>query len=270
MRSFLTALGFFVCIYGHSQCCNDSICKAKAKSLAADIIPFLEFVGNTTTDDPAVNNPLLEAAFRKDPVRFNAFKSLIYELVRFNDPDDQNSCFSSFLTPEQSISVGHWMVYFRDLKNPVSFPSPEFCSGLRTRFEIGQGAWGFLENDMAYLGSVKGLLAYTFGKKQSCGNHWRLLGGPAFFLKNNTPYIALTSRMAYRLKDLMIKNPPVFLGNWNIYGEYTDNFDGFSYAGIGTEAQLGRFGLNLTVHRDFDEGHYGFLIGIFIGNKKKK
>jgi hypothetical protein len=62
----------------------------------------------------------------------------------------------------------------------------------------------------------------------------------------------------------------VFLGNLNLYGEYVNNFQHFSYTGLGTEVQLGRYGVNILVNRGIESKHWGFLFGIFIGNKKKK
>ena len=258
------------CCIAQNNCCDDAACRVKSQDLAAQIIPLIHFVGETNTDDASVNDSLLRKAFQKDQIRYNSFKSLIYEILRFTDDSSHDHCFKTFLTSEQYITINHWLVYFNDLKNPVSFPSPEFCQGFRTRIEINQGAANFLKNDMAFLGSVRGLVSYTFGKKESCGNRVRLLAGPAYFLQNKIGYATLNTRLAYRLKDIMVKNPPVFLGNWNLFADYATSFHHFNYAGVGAEAQLGPFGVNVLANYNLDSKHLGFLFGIFLSNKKKK
>lgn len=252
-----------------AECCSDPVCRARSQSLAAASIQFLELAGNGSAD-ATENGRALEKLFQNDPVRYSRFRSLIYEIIKFTDEDSHDRCFQTFLSSEQYVNIHRWMAYFNDLRNPTSFPSPEFCEGFRTRLEIGQGAAGFLASDMAYLGTIKGLLSYTFGKKRSCGNRLRALVGPAFFLRDRTAYSTLDTRLAYRISDIMIKNPPVFLGNLNLFGEYVTNFQRFSYAGIGAEAQLGRFGANVSVNRSFAAKHLGFVLGVFIGNRKKK
>jgi hypothetical protein len=255
--------------FAQDNCCNIGPCRTKSQNLATEIIPLLKFIGDGSAN-PLDNKAALEKAFQIDPVRYNSFKSVIYEILRFTDNASCDSCLERFITADQYISLHRWLGYFNQLQNPVSFPSPEFCQGLRFRLEINQGASSFLATDMAYLGSAKTLITYTIGKKGSCGNKWRLLAGPAFLLQNKTAYAALDTRVAYRLSDIMIKNPPVFLGNWNLFGEYVNTFRHFSYAGLGIEAQLGRYGANLLVNRGFESKHLGFAFGIFVTNKKKK
>lgn len=271
MRSFYFLLLLLCTLNVNAQlnCCDDANCRNQSQKLAGEVIPLLQFIGEGSSD-AATNKKSLEKAFQTDPIRYQSFRSLIYEVVRFADDQSHDQCIKTFLSSQQYINLHRWMAYFNDIANPVSFPSPEFCEGFRTRLEIGQGAADVMTSTMAYFGSVKGFISYTFGKKESCGNHLRLLAGPALLLQNRSAYAALSTRLGYRIKDIMIKNPPVFLGNWNLFGEYSTNFQKFSYAGIGAEAQLGRFGVNVMVNRGFESERYGFVFGIFIGNRKKK
>lgn len=266
----LTLFALSLTCKAQNTCCNDSACRQRATELRDAIIPLLSFVGNAVRDDDPQNKIILENAHQRDPAKYNRFRNVMYELIAFTRDNDHDLCFQSLVTSEEYIAIGLWRIYFNDLKNPVSFPSPEFCSGFGIRLELAQGSAAFLRNDMAYLGAARGFLSYTIGRKESCGNRVRVMTGPALFLFNNTPYVVLNSRLAYRLSDIMIDNPPVFLGNWNLFGEYVSNFQKLHQAGLGIEAQLGKFGVNFSVTHDFRSDHQGFLFGLFYHSKKKK
>lgn len=251
------------------NCCDIPACRDRTQQLMNRILPLMQSVG-TATDSAARNKAILQAANQRNPGLVRNFTSVMYETLVFLQQDGQDRCFRTLMPPDQMENLNRWLIYFNDIKNPVTFPSPEFCTGFRTRLELSQGASDFMRDEMAYLGSIRGLLMYTFGKKNSCGNRFRLLAGPAFFLRNETPYISFNGRLAYRIKDIMVKNPPIFLGNFNLFAEYLSNFDRFNYAALGFEANLGRFGVNLAVNHNFDTDHQGFLVGLVLMNKKKK
>ncbi|MEI9807682.1 MAG: hypothetical protein WDO16_07280 [Bacteroidota bacterium] len=71
------------------------------------------------------------------------------------------------------------------------------------------------------------------------------MAGPAMFLRGSTNYIALSSRIAYRLRDI---NPAFFpVGNLNLFGEYSTSFGNLSYGAVGAELELGFIGFNISV-----------------------
>jgi len=159
-------------------------------------------------------------------------------------------------------------IRFHILKVKPVFPSTEFCGGLKKRFEINQGATAFLSKpQMAYLGSARFYLVYTLFKKDSCGGRFRISAGPGFFLRSTKGYITLSSRVAYRITDL--KADVFSLGNLNFFGGYNSDFSGFNYAEAGLEVELGPFGANVSVNENTNNGKWGFLVGVFFGNKKK-
>ena len=262
-----------VIIFGQtSKCCDINSCKEKAEEFAVRISGIVNFLGNCG-DDQEANETTLSNFKASHPDLYQQLIGTVKELQtyffaeqpKYSDPD----CFSNALPTINKANVMRWVnhVRFHILKVKPVFPSTEFCSGWKKRFELAQGAAAFLNKArMAYLGSLRGYLMYTIPGKDKCGGRLRLGAGPGFFLRSSNSYITLSSRLAVRLTDLRAE---VFsLGNLNLFGGYNTNFDGFNYAEAGLEAELGPFGFNLSGNYNIDNKKPGFLIGIIFGNKK--
>jgi hypothetical protein len=183
---------------------------------------------------------------------------------------DGTECLENALPPNNARNVMCWINYIRlnILKVKPIFPSTEFCGGWKKRIEIGQGASAFMNKaQSAYLGAIRVYAIYTFQKKNVCGGKFRLMAGPALFIRGAHGYITFSSRAAFRLKDL--KQSVFSLGNINLFGGYNTSFDGFNYAEGGLEVELGPIGVNVAANINTDNSKFGFLVGVFFANKKK-
>lgn len=263
--------GYAVWAQPQKTCCADTECQQKAIAYAVKISGLVNFLGSFNETDVAENETKL------NNLQLN-YKQVYYDLVKtvheiadyfFDKPRFANSlvCFTDALPVINKSNVVAWINYFRsEVKNP-RFPSTEFCGGWQKRFEIAQGATAFLSrNKMAYLGTVRGYLVYTFQQKDKCGGNFRLMAGPSLFLRNRNAYITLSTRLGMRLADL--KASVFSFGNLNVFGGYNTNFDYFSYAEGGLEAELGPFGVNLSSNYNTHTSKFGFMVGIVFGNKK--
>jgi hypothetical protein len=206
-----------------------------------------------------------------------------------NDPKFCSStiCFGNSLPPDlaEKDNILCWIDFINDSITRVEFPSTEFCAGWKKRLEIAQGVSSFLsKKDMAYFASIRGYLIYTpfsgkeyttcegIRRRDSCGGIVRFMAGPAYYLRNRTSYLALSSRIAFRIPggDIMLNSKKGLFpaGNINLYGEYNTNFHHFNYAGLGVEVELGPFGINFTGNYNLENGRPGFLMGLIFANKK--
>jgi len=276
-KALLVLAGFLFLtnIIGQVKCCDDPLCKQRAKELANKISELTTFLGKFipfgSPGYPAKNDSALAEYKRQFPARFNEFKKMIGEISIeiIDDQSGQNKqlCFSDQLPINTGDNTMAWVNYIRDVK-PV-FPSTEFCAGLKKRFEISQGAASFLsKKHMAYLGGVRGYLIYQFAKKNECGGRFRLMVGPGFFLRSSTSYITLNSRLGIRIGD--IAKEPFHAGNFNFFAGYNTSFGHFSYVETGIEVELGWLGFNLSTNYDTYNYRWGFLTGLVLANSKFK
>lgn len=254
------------------KCCDEENCKLRATDYATQLTGLVNFLGNCSDDQQANEATLINIKNSRPDI----YKSLV-EIVKvlddyffndqpgYSDPD----CFTDVLPTINKSNVLRWVnhIRFHILQVKPTFPSTEFCAGPGRRIEIAQGAAAFLsKTKMAYLGSLRGYLIYTFKGKNKCGGTVRLMAGPGFFLRSSDSYITLSSRLSVRLKDL---RPSVFsLGNINLFGGYNNNFSKFSYAEGGFEVELGPFGINLSANYNTHIKKFGFLAGLVLANKK--
>jgi hypothetical protein len=254
------------------KCCDDSTCKQQTVEYVQRITGIVTFLGNCS-DDEAANEATLAAFRASKPDQYRDLIQMVKEINKNFLSDDprysDSGCFSDALPATGALNVMRWVnhIRFHILKVKPVFPSTEFCGGWKKRFELAQGATAFLDKTrMAYLGSFRGYLIYTFKQKNKCGGLVRLMAGPGFFLQSRNSYITLSSRVAVRLTDL--KASVFSLGNLNAFGGYNYNFREFSYAEAGIEVELGPFGVNLSANYNTDNKKYGFLAGLVFGNKK--
>ncbi|HEV8286280.1 MAG TPA: hypothetical protein VGQ09_18360 [Chitinophagaceae bacterium] len=245
------------------NCCDNIQCRQKAEGLAVKISGLVSFVGKCS-NDAAANKRTLDSLKSKNEQVYNDFIKTARAVNEFIDQERQGTCFMRSLPEDESDNIFDWLAFLKNEK--PRFPSTEFCTGWKRRFELGQGAMNAFRDDMAYLGSVRGYIIYTFGKPKQCGNKLRLMTGPAFFLQNKVFYATLSSRLSFKLKD--IAPVPFSLGNFNLFGEYTTSFNHFEYAALGAEVELGPFGFNLAINQNLRSHHQGFLLSILFGNKK--
>jgi hypothetical protein len=262
--------------YGQTRtktpCCGNGNCEEKVVEYAKVISGLANFLGNCNNND-AADSLALEELRHKDGNTYNELIRMVRILddYIFNDKArfEGFDCFANALPPGNGRNVMCWInfIRFHILKVKPIFPSTEFCGGWKKRFEIGQGATAFLKLQSAYLGSVRAYLIYTFFKKDQCGGKFRIMAGPAFFLRSTRGHITLSSRLAYKLTDL--KANVFSLGNLNLFAGYNSNFNRFNYAEGGLEIELGPFGVNLGPNVNTNNGKWGFMVGVFFANKKK-
>jgi len=257
-------------LFGQKKCCDSLACKARAEGLAQKITFLVAIVGKCSVDpDPAIkkreNGELLIVLKGENNALYTEFIKTVNDVKTFINDVHQDECFMNALPEGQYVNIYNWLAYFDD---PVKFSSAEFCSGFKRRVEINQGAANIFTSCATNLGSLRGYVGYTFGKKNNCGGKLRLMAGPAFFLRGNTSYFAFSSKLGVRISDVDPKNFP--LGNINLFGEFTSNFNHFQYAALGAEVELGPIGLNFAINQDIYSNRQGFLIGFIFANRKIK
>lgn len=266
------------------KCCDNSDCAKMARELASKIAGITVYLTNCqsiSADSSKLAKSLSELATSNPQLYSNllkyiklADKHFLSDNSTYGDAQCFDDALPGSLAEQEKISC--WIAYIRlrVLKIKPIFPSTEFCKGLSRRFELAQGSTAFLGGSkMAYLGSFRGYLAYTFkktdpAKTRQCGGHLRLSAGTGLFIRQNDFYLALCPRVAYRLTD--IKSAVFSLANLNLFVGYNTNFKRFNYLECGLEAEIGPIGINLSGNLNAQNGKPGFLTGIVFGNKKFK
>jgi hypothetical protein len=263
---------YALCAQTGKTCCDNASCKQQTIEYVQRITGIVTFLGNCS-DDKEVNEATLASFSTSKPELYRDLILMVKEIHKNFLSDSPKytdaGCFSDALPATGALNVMRWInhIRFHILKVKPVFPSTEFCGGWKKRFEINQGATAFLnKSKMAYFGSARAYLVYTFREKNKCGGTFRLMAGPGFFLQSRNSYITLSSRLAVRLTDL--KASVFSLGNLNVFGGYNSNFQEFSYAEAGLEVELGPFGINLSGNYNTDNKKFGFLAGLVFGNKK--
>lgn len=256
--------GFILFAQRDQPCCENAVCKATAENFAVRMTGLVGYLPKFSSD-PDLNKTALDSLKNANPAVYNEFMKLAKEThTYFFGPRAKfrkDGCFSEALPTANKSNVVFWVGYVGNLGTTPPFPSAEFCTSLKLRIEIGQGATDISKNYIGYLGSMRGYLVYTPGKKDECGNRFRILAGPAIFFRSSTAYAALSTRVAIRMKDI---RPAVFpLGNLNIFGEYSTSFGNLSYGAIGVEVELGPFGFNLSGANNMKTGKKGFSVNAF-------
>ncbi len=271
MKKLIASLGLLLCISAqlkaqHTQnCCDVPACREKMEAFAEHITELVFLLGNFDAGSADIR---LKELKQNRPPAYKDFIETSSDIIAVIEDERQGQCFKDKLPEDERDNIYDWLIFMKDKVMKPKFPSAEYCRGFRRRVEIGQGSSDFIRKQMAYLGSLRGYLGYTFGPKDGCGGRFRLMAGPAYFLRDKDSYLALSSRAAVRLGDI---NPvPFAIGNLCLFGEYNTNFDGFDYAGLGLEIELGVIGLNLAVNHNVETGYQGFLIGLIIANKNFK
>ena len=249
---------------GTKKCCDDAGCKAMAVQYAIKLAGLVQFLPPCSSNGD-LNKKALDSLKQANTAVYNEFMKTAKEAHNNFYVSDtkfrKDGCFSDALPTENKSNVVLWVAYVGNLGTTPSFPSAEFCTGLKFRVEIGQGATDISKRNTGYLGSLRGYLVYTPGKKDQCGNTFRIMAGPALFWRGSTNYVALSSRVAFRVKDI---RPSVFaLGNINLFGEYNTSFKNLNYAAIGAEVELGVIGFTISGNDNLDSGRLGFGVDIF-------
>ncbi|NML40142.1 hypothetical protein HHL17_23285 [Chitinophaga sp. G-6-1-13] len=246
------------------KCCDNATCRAKAVSYAQTISALTKTLGKYQPQDSA-NEQLLTRLKQKNPQSYQDFIRVSRQTATFINDTLNGTCFSDALPDDEANNVFQWLVYMnrQDISHP-DFPSSEFCGGLEKRFELSQGAANIFSNQVAYLGTLRGYLSYTFAGAGQCGGRLRVMAGPAVFLRGNTFYTTLSTRLAVRVTDISVKKIPVGVGNLNAYTEYNTSFVHFNQVALGAELQLGPFGLNLSVNNELKSARIGFAVGIVL------
>lgn len=245
-----------------APCCETPACRQKVDDLVKRIV---KVIGYIEPFNKATAKQSLDKLHANDPVKYMDLLHTVNEVNRYIRNVPQDECFLNAIPEDVHAKVFAWLGYFDDQTNPPDFGSAEFCSGLGRRIELSQGSAGFLSGQMSWLGGLHGYLVYTPGKKKECGNKWRIMGGPAYFLKNRFSFVAVSTRLAYRIKDLGI--PPFSLGNLNVFGGLDSNLDNFNFLTIGAEAEVGPIAFNIGLNHDLYIGKPGFSIGVVVANK---
>lgn len=246
------------------KCCDNAICRAKAVSYANTISALTKTLGKCQPQDSA-NGRLLTQLQQKNPQSYRDFILVSRQTATFINDTLNGTCFADALPDDEANNVFQWLVYMnRQAIAHPDFPSSEFCGGLERRLELSQGAANIFSSQVAYLGTLRGYLSYTFAAAGQCGGRLRVMAGPAVFLRGNTFYTALSTRVAVRLTDISVKKIPIGVGNLNAYTEYNTSFIHFNQVALGAELQLGPFGLNLSVNNELKSARMGFAVGIVL------
>lgn len=260
---------FFFCsniiVAQKPSCCDKPECRKKAELLSTKVAGMSVYL-KAEQDEPVKNKATLDSLKAANPALYKDFVIIMKEAVVYMNTYKQDMCFIDNMPSDIYGNAYDWITYFNDSANPVKFPSAEFCTGFKKRIELSQGAANLFKKSMTYSASLRAYLSYTFGKKGNCGNGVRISAGPAGFLKGSNSYLALSTRAAFRLKDIAPKN--FAIGNLNLFTEYNSNFDHFNFVAAGVEAELGALGFNLAVNMDTKGKSFGFLTGFFLQLKK--
>lgn len=245
------------------KCCEDAGCAALAKDYAIRVTGLVAYLPPCTSDNEA-NKRMLDSLKNANPNVHDQLiragkeaHTLFFSEAKFR----RDGCFSDALPTNFKSNVLKWVAFIGTGGKAPPFPSAEFCSGLKVRFEIGQGATDIGKNTTGYLGSGRVYLSFIPGKKDKCGNNIRLMAGPALFFRGSTLYGALSSRVAFRISDIAPKQ--FALGNLNLFGEYNTSFGNLSYGAIGGEVELGFIGFNISVNNNMKTGKKGFGVNVF-------
>lgn len=260
-----------------TNCCDVPACREKMEAYAVRISGIALFIGEYKRNDNEANERYLDSLKKANLPLYNNFIQTMNEILDFQDKSEDNldrgRCFMQKLPSDVKVNVLGWKSFFGLKRHPTIFPSTEFCHGWRRRIEINQGGTNIFTKKATYLGSIHAFLMYNFAvkdkktkKKKDCGGKIRLMAGPAGYVRGNTSYLTLSSRFAYRIKD--IGKAPFSLGNLNAFGGYVTSFSGFNYATAGLEAELGPFALNLAANLDTRKTYWGFDVGLVLFNNK--
>ncbi|HVI48462.1 MAG TPA: hypothetical protein VM802_26570 [Chitinophaga sp.] len=257
-------------LHAQVKCCDDVACRQRAISLAASMNYYSKKVGPCQRQDSA-NQRILDKLKADDPNLYTAFTVTARQAATFIEDSLTSTCFSDALDDAEANNVFKWLLYInRERINNPQFPSSEFCGGFGRRFELSQGAANIFSNEVAYLGIVRGYITYTFAPGNTCGGHFRILMGPAFILRNNTIYSTLSTRVAYRIKDITPRKLPVGVGNLSVFAEYNTSFVHYNQVAIGAELQLGPFGINVAVNNELKSAKPGFAVGVVLFHQSFK
>ncbi|WP_212005017.1 hypothetical protein [Chitinophaga sp. HK235] len=246
------------------KCCDDASCRAKAITYAHSLSALTKILGRCQPQD-STNIQLLDNLKKRDIKSYQSFVGLSKQTATFIHDTLNGTCFADALPDDEASNVFQWLLYMnRTTVSSPQFPSSEFCGGLERRLELGQGAADIFSSQVAYMGTLRGYLSYTFAPAGQCGGHLRLMAGPAVFLRGNTFYTTLSSRLAVRITDISVKKIPVGVGNLNVYTEYNTSFVHFNQVAVGAEVQLGPFGINASVNNELKSARIGFAVGLVL------
>lgn len=246
------------------KCCDDVQCREQAVSYAITLSALTKVLGRCQQQD-SVNNQLLAQLKNRDVNLYNSFVLNSKRAATFIEDSLNGTCFADALPDDEANNVFQWLLFMnKDKLSSPDFPSSEFCGGWERRLELTQGAANIFSSQTAYLGTLRGYVSYTFAPSGGCGGRLRLMAGPAVFLRNNTFYTTLSTRVAIRVKDISPKKLPVGLGNLNVYTEYNTSFVHFNQLALGAEVQLGPFGINAAVNNELKSARVGFSVGIVL------
>lgn len=255
---------FFLLAQREKKCCEDAGCKTLAKEYAIKVTGLAAYLPAASSDN-AQNKRAVDNLKQVNETIYREFMKTAKEahdlFLSIKAKFRNDGCFSESLPTDFKSNVLKWVAYVGNLGTNPRFPSAEFCYGLKVRLEIGQGTTDIGKNTTGYLGSFRSYLALIPGKKDKCGNKVRFLVGPAVFARGSNFYGVMSSRIAFRVKDI---SPSVFpLGNLNVFGEYNTSFGNLSYGAIGAEVELGFIGFSISGNNNMKTGRKGFAVNIF-------
>ena len=244
------------------KCCDDVVCKREAEGFANR---FISLTSSSLFDDPPVNGKKLKGQLAnikdESPKVYFGFTREIKAYLRWLKVDEGNRayCVSKKMLPTYEHNLD-WVEETTTLLRDVKVYSPEFCKGFRFHLEAGTGVKDLATSTESFLGSMTGLLSYTFAPKdknmdvdttyphQQCNGRFRLLVG---FSESYVDHVGVTQGVVRgEVKLFDIKTAFFSIGN----------VKGITQANIGINRNYHSIGLGIGA--DFEIAGFNLIYGI--------
>ncbi|MEI9807681.1 MAG: hypothetical protein WDO16_07275 [Bacteroidota bacterium] len=144
-----------------TKCCDDAGCKALAIKYAVKLTGLVAYLPPCSSNGELNKKALDSLQQANNPVYQELMKDAKEAHTYFFGPKAKfrrDGCFTEAMPTDNRSNVQLWVAYIGNIGTTVSFPSAEFCAGLKFRAEIGQGATDISKKSTGYLGSLRGFL----------------------------------------------------------------------------------------------------------------
>lgn len=152
-------------------------------------------------------------------------------------------------------NTGRWVAQGMAVTDKTKDYSSEFCRGFRFQAEVGMGIKDIGRPTESFLGSLGGMLTFTFAPRNSvladagreeCNGRFRIGLGLTESYVDQTGVLQALVRMEYKLKDL--KDPLFTLGNIKAIVQGALGIDkNYDAIAVGVGAEISVIGFNLLV-----------------------
>ena len=265
MRSLLFAwiamcIGYFTSpgVNAQTLCCDSTICFNEAAGYTQRFIEITSspvFMLAPISEKEAKDS--LDEIKKRDPEIYKRFEEETRSYARWfgDNTRSQSLCFNSHLIGVHDNTM-NWVMQTTSILNKTKEYSSEFCKGFRFQLEGGSGVKDIGRESESFIGTLSGLLTYTFAPYDPiaaadtiydtpmCDGNFRIgLGVSGSYVDRS--YIAQgLLRMEYRLMDL--RTDFFTVGNVKaiLQGAYGINRD-YHAISVGVGLDLEFIGFNL-------------------------